>query len=120
MLPPFRNTVAGIFEKCHPIFKEVDSNFEVVGSSYLFVVMAFPTLPPYSVRNPVTRERLIVQRRAHDADRIEKWSEHSRYFTTSDNRSNKENTWSSQKSYQNRYEVCGVFVTTTICKWWEL
>lgn len=65
--------------------------------------MAFPTLPPYSVRNPITRERLIVQRRAHDADRIEKWSGHSRYFTTSDNRSNKENAWSSQKSYQNRY-----------------
>ena len=76
----------------------------------IFVVMAFPTLPPYSVRNPITRERLIVQRRAQDADRIEKWSEHSRYFTSSDNRSNKENAWSSHKSYQDRYEVSSVYI----------
>ena len=68
-------------------------------------VMALPTLQPYYMtrKSGAQPERLIVQRRTHESDVKQKWAEHSRYFHSSEVQSLKQEAWTSNKSFQDRY-----------------
>ena len=68
-------------------------------------VMALPTLQPYYMtrKGGAQPERLIVQRRTHESDVKQKWAEHSRYFHSSEVQSLKQEAWTSNKSFQDRY-----------------
>ena len=68
-------------------------------------VMALPTLQSYYMtrRGRAQPERLIVQRRTHESDVKQKWTEHSRYFHSSEVQSLKQEAWTSTKSFQDRY-----------------
>ena len=67
--------------------------------------MALPTLRPYYMtrRGGAQSERLIVQRRTHEDDMKQRWTERSKYFHNSDVRSLKQEAWTSAKSFQDRY-----------------
>lgn len=70
--------------------------------------MALPTLQPYYLTRRSkagAAERLIVQRRTHESDTKQRWSEHSKYFHNSDVRSSKQEAWTSSKSFQDRLVV---------------
>ena len=68
-------------------------------------VMALPTLQSYYMtrKGRPQPERLIVQRRTHESDVKQKWTEHSRYFHSSEVQSLKQEAWTSTKSFQDRY-----------------
>ena len=70
--------------------------------------MALPTLRPYYVSRgkAAQQERLIVRRRTQEDDRRQQWTDHYRYFTTSNIQVSKQEGWTSSKSFQDRW-ACG-------------
>ncbi|PIK46686.1 putative trichoplein keratin filament-binding protein-like isoform X2 [Apostichopus japonicus] len=68
--------------------------------------MALPTIPSYwSSRYRNIQERAMVQRRTHEADFRETWSDRASYFNKSEVRTVKQNAWTSDRSFQDSMDA---------------
>ena len=66
--------------------------------------MALPTLPSYwTSRYKNIHERAMVQRRNHEEDFREQWSHRADYFKNSEVQMTKQNAWTSDQSFHDRY-----------------
>ncbi|PIK50635.1 putative trichoplein keratin filament-binding protein-like isoform X2 [Apostichopus japonicus] len=68
--------------------------------------MALPTIPSYwSSRYRNIQERAMVQRRTHEADFRETWSDRASYFNKSEVQTVKQNAWTSDRSFQDSMDA---------------
>ncbi|XP_050408126.1 trichoplein keratin filament-binding protein [Patella vulgata] len=67
--------------------------------------MALPTMPCYWTTRKNIYEKAILQRRNHEEDFRQKWTDTADYFSKNNVNASKQETWTSDRSFQNSMEA---------------